>query len=73
MAALTNGLGQLREPSSKSGTPRACHRSGNIIAPVGLEVCDGAHWLDVMKKVRIAPKHPNQCFGHQDWFLLKAG
>jgi len=41
---------QLRGPSSGTGTPRACYKSGSIIAPVGLEVCDGGDWLGVMKK-----------------------
>jgi len=26
------------------------NKSGSIIAPVGLEVCDGGDWLGVMKK-----------------------
>ncbi|MGC2516767.1 MAG: hypothetical protein WA383_19785, partial [Terriglobales bacterium] len=26
--------------------------SVNIVASVGLDVCDGAHWLGVMKKVK---------------------
>src|SRR5208282_3505277 len=48
------GLGRLRGPSLETGTPRACHRSRNIIAPGGWDVCDGAHWLIVMKKVKRA-------------------
>jgi len=44
------GLGQLRGPSSETGIPRACNRSIPIFALSGWEVCDGAHWLDVMKK-----------------------
>ena len=45
------GLGRLRGPSWETGTPLHCSSSGDIVAPVGLEVCDGAHSLDVMKKV----------------------
>lgn len=44
------GLGRLRGPSWEMGTPLHCSSSGNIVAPVGLEVCDGAHSLGVMKK-----------------------
>src|ERR1700676_4646088 len=47
---LVRDWGQLRGPSSETGTPRACYRSGSIIAPVGLEICDGGDWLGVMKK-----------------------
>ena len=32
------------------GTRRYCCRSDDIIAPVGLDVCDGGHGLGVMKK-----------------------
>ena len=41
-------LEQLRGPSSGTGTPRACYRSISIFAPGGWDVCDSAHWLDVM-------------------------
>jgi hypothetical protein len=50
-------LGQLRGPSLETGTPpRWHHRSGNIVAPVGLEVCDGGHGLGVMKKGGSLPR-----------------
>ena len=32
------------------GTRRNCYRSDDIIAPVGLDVCDGDHGLGVMKE-----------------------
>ena len=33
------------------GHTPGCFSSGDIVAPVGLEVCDGSHSLGVMKKV----------------------
>jgi hypothetical protein len=35
-----------------TGTPRPCYRSISIVADGRLEVCDGAHWAFVMKKVK---------------------
>ena len=32
------------------GTARRCYTSDDIVAPVGLDVSDGAHGLGVMKK-----------------------
>lgn len=37
------------------GHTLGCFSSGDIVAPVGLEVCDGSHSLGVMKK---GPKAP---------------
>ncbi len=34
-----------------TGTPRPCYRSISIVADGRLEVCDGAHWAFVMKKI----------------------
>jgi len=50
--ALKMALGQLRGSSSSTDKPLNCPNSGNIIALSGLGVCDGAHWLFVMKKSR---------------------
>jgi len=44
------GLGQLRGPSWETGTPLNCNNQMAIVALGGLEVCDGAHWVIVMKK-----------------------
>jgi hypothetical protein len=46
------GLGQFRWPSSVFGDTSDLLQVRDIIAPVGLGVCDGAHWLGVMKKVK---------------------
>lgn len=46
------GLEQLRGSSSGTGTPRTWHRLIPIFALVAWDVCDGAHWLGVMKKVK---------------------
>jgi hypothetical protein len=45
-------LGQLRGPSRKTGAPPNCPNQMAIVALGGLEVCDGGHWLVVMKKSR---------------------
>jgi hypothetical protein len=45
------GLGQLRGPSWETGTPLNGPNQMTIVALGGLEVCDGAHWPVVMKKV----------------------
>jgi hypothetical protein len=34
------------------GAPLSCHRSISIVADERLEVCDGAHWAFVMKKIK---------------------
>jgi hypothetical protein len=34
------------------GAPRPCYRSISIVADGRLDVCDGAHWAFVMKKVK---------------------
>lgn len=47
--ALKMVLGQLREPSWLTGTPSELPHAINIIARDGVEVRDGAHWLDVMR------------------------
>jgi hypothetical protein len=44
------GLGQLRGPSWETWTPLDCPIQMTIVALGGLEVCDGGHWLIVMKK-----------------------
>ncbi len=52
------------EPSLETGTALHCPKSENIVALVGLGVCDGAHRLVVMKRsgVRLrklrCPRHP---------------
>jgi len=46
------GLGQFRGPSWETWTPLDCPSQMAIVALGGLEVCDGAHWLVVMKKVK---------------------
>jgi len=48
--ALKMGLGQLRGPSWETGAPLNCPNQMAIVALRGLEVCDGGHWLVVMKK-----------------------
>jgi len=45
------GLGQLRGPSSETGTPLSCPIQIVIIALGGFDVCDGGHWLVVVKEV----------------------
>ena len=46
------GLGQLRGPFWRTVAPLDCPNQMAIVALGGLEVCDGAHWLIVMKKGR---------------------
>jgi hypothetical protein len=45
-------LGQHRGPSWLYGTPPRYPNQISIIPQGGLDVCDDAHWLGVMKKVR---------------------
>jgi len=51
--ALNMGLGQLRGPSWEAGTLLHCTTQKSIFALGGLDVCDGAHGLIVMKKIRV--------------------
>ena len=45
-------LGQLRGPSWLTRSPLHCPNWNSIVASGGLDVCDGAHWSGVMKKIR---------------------
>ncbi len=49
---LKMGLGQLRGPSGVTGIPLHCPNQKSIVASGGLDVCDDAHRLGVMKKVK---------------------
>jgi hypothetical protein len=44
------GLGQLRGPSCETAALLGCSNQKAIVALGGLELCDGGHWLVVMKK-----------------------
>ena len=44
-----------------TGTPRPCYRSISIVADGRLEVCDGAHWAFVMKKIGYFRGPPREC------------
>jgi hypothetical protein len=46
------GLGQLRGPSWETGKPLNCPNQVSIVAQGGLEVCDAAHGMFVMKDGR---------------------
>src|ERR1019366_3086588 len=50
--ALKMGLGQLRGPPWETDTTLHCPNQNSIVASGGLEVCDDAHRLGVMKKVK---------------------
>jgi hypothetical protein len=47
----------------KDWHPYPVASAGNIVALVRVDVCDGAHWMDVMKKAaqasRSVESHPN--------------
>ena len=47
----TSGAGAAFEGRLGDGHTSALLQAGDIVAPVGLEVCDGSHSLGVMKKV----------------------
>src|SRR5271157_5704199 len=47
------GLGQLRGPSWEAGTLLHCTTQKSLFALGGMNVCDSAHGLIVMKKIRV--------------------
>ena len=77
------GLGQVSRGVLVTGTPRPCYRSISIVDDGRLEVCDGAHWAFVMKKVNgpaqaktrleCATRHPSEASHFFAYFLACRG